>query len=147
VARAQELSTHDADRALMALGLSAQAERIVHAGKPWLLLQLRVQDARYQAVSRGGGVTEYVAIPGSVEPFVVDCGGVTMEAQGRTSPAEPTSPCRGLRPVPRGGVLPLYVVLPYPEPGPVWVRIPVRERGAIASRALRLSVLVPEPQR
>jgi hypothetical protein len=120
-AHAQELSSNDPGGEMRQFGLWGRAERIVHNGQPWLLVTLRAQQTRYRQVSRGNGITESVEI-------------------------RELSLCRDTRRIAAGGMMPMYLVFPYPEPGPVMVHLPITvvDAASPGPTTLRLSVLIPE---
>lgn len=154
--QAQDLPASDVDHRLMQFGVAGRAERIVHEGRPYLLVELRAGNLRQRPMDRGNGVTEYAPVRDggpAILPLVIDCGGITMEVGGQQVPAHTLSLCRGRTSVRAGASMPLYVVFPYPEPGPVRVGIPVtvlEDSGSVrigdarptGTHRLALSVLI-----
>lgn len=165
---AQGLSTADPNHELARFGLGAKAERVVHRGRPYLLVTLSPTHLRMRAVTRDRGVTEFVPLnDGGFLPLEIACDGMAVEVDGQRLAPDPLSPCRRNARFVSTGSRPVFAVFPWPRPGAVRVTIPVTvlespppsgTAGGVASgrspeeqrptgaHALVMSVLVEEPK-
>jgi hypothetical protein len=126
-AHAQDVSILDAAGVAARLGVIGKAERIVHHDKPYLLVQLTIQNARM--VDLGGGRTDWVLVgegQRSFLPLAFDCDAASLDADGKRVKALPLSVCSGTQRIDAPFAAPVFLVFPLPRPGPAKFSIPVK---------------------
>jgi len=135
---AQDISTSDTTGLGARLGVIGKAQRIVHDGKPYLLVQLTVQSARM--VDRGQGRTDWVNVgegQHSFLPLEIACDEATLDANGKRLEAHALSPCNRSMRFDAPFVSPVFLVFPLPKPGPAKFTIPVKVSPPAAPIAQR----------
>jgi hypothetical protein len=123
-----------------------KAERIVHHDKPWLLVQLTVQNVRM--IDRGEGRTDWVKVGDggpAFLPVTIACDAATLEADGKRQKAHALSPCGGPLRIDAPFATPVFIVFPLPKPGPAKFTIPVSASPPVPAVSARRDAPVPAP--
>lgn len=165
---AADLQSTDVDYGLSRIGFQARAERVLHRGKPFLLL--RLTPIPYRTIVRPNGSTDSISLEGRGTPFLpvlVSCDRMVLKFKGTGHRPDSASLCRGDTTVRSYRSSPLFVAFPYPGEGGASIEIPVvvkppswpieavlkrraEPAGAndlVGARTLVLSVLLDDPSR
>lgn len=144
VANAQEIQLSDRGGAAARLGIVGKAERIVHHDKPYVLVQLTVQNIRM--IDRGEGRTDWVKVgeggPAFL-PVTIACDTATLEADGKRLKAHALSPCGEPLRVDAPFATPVFIVFSLPRPGPATLTIPVSVSAPAPAVAARRDAAPP----
>lgn len=137
-AEAKELSTLVADQSATRISLALKAEKVLHRGKPLLLVTIR--GTPFRLVDKPGGGTDTISLTDrriAFLPVKVDCDKVTIVAGGKLHAPDAASPCIGERTIDHASAVPIFIAFAYPAPGAATLNLPVTVMDAEAPIEVR----------